>query len=459
MRFATRPPIPRFTQAVATTDTSLWVSEYGWIRSGRSNRCLPRGDLELKEADFESLECLLEAAELDEGRDALPIRYVRRAGVPAFKVENHVGLIRTGGGTHIEILPKLSRDGKPEECRELLLKMLIELEDSPFREAAAADLDAHEMPLFELLLGYFLQRVAELIRRGVARDFVRQEGNLNRLRGKILVRENIRANAANAACFYCEYEEFVADRPVNRLIRGALDKTAGLTRLPRNQQLCRELQAWFEDVPEPEDWRLDFQRIRWDRDVTYYRKAMPVCRLLYERLNPLTRRGENRAVSMLFPMEKVFENYVAARLPRQYPNWRIRLQSGGGCHLVDDHAGRAMFALQPDLLFERGDTRVVADTKWKLIDENDRDRKKKYGISQADVYQLFGYSRKVLGDCERPLVILIYPRHEKFTRSLPEFAYEIGGSSLLVVPFDLEDDKLLWPEGKWPLSNMEAVLD
>jgi len=352
-------------------------------------------------------------------------------------------LIRTPTGEQIEVLPKLSRLSTAEESRHLLVKMLIELEDSPFSEAAVADLQAYRMPLFELLLRYYLDQVGHIVRRGIARSYVSRRGNLKQLRGKILLSENTRRNVANAARFYCEYEEFMADRPINRLIRSGLQITAKLTKEPKNQQLCREHLGWFDEVIATDDWRADFRRVRWDRNVQHYKKAIVPCRMLHEHLNPLTQQGRNRAISMLFPMERVFEDYVAARLRRQLRNWKVETQKQGH-YLVDDHSGQRIFALRPDLLLTRGPDRVVADTKWKLIDE--RNRSNKYGISQTDVYQLFGYCKKILQDSGSDEVWLIYPMHDNFRHPLGEFIYEKGGGTLRVLPFDLTAGLLRRPE-------------
>ena len=199
-------PISRSTPVLTTSESTLWVSEHGWILCGQSNRCLHGGNLELGREDFHSLETLLEDSRQDDERGTLPLQYCLRHGRPAFKVQNQVGLIRTGSDQQIEILPKLSRHGTAEQSRRILVRMLIELENSPFSEAVAADLDIHRMPLFDLLMRYYLDQVAMLVRRGIARSYVQRQGNLSQLRGKILVRENIRHNAANAARFYCEYE-------------------------------------------------------------------------------------------------------------------------------------------------------------------------------------------------------------------------------------------------------------
>ena len=232
----------------------------------------------------------------------------------------------------------------------------------------------------------------------------------------------------------------MADRPINRLIKSGLQITARLTKLPRSQQICRELLDWFDEVRPPRDWRAEFRQIRWDRNVRHYRKAMPPCRMLHERLNPLTRQGTNRAIAMLFPMERVFEDYVGACLRRQFRGWRIETQKQGR-YLVDNHAGRPIFALRPDFVLTRKDQTIVADAKWKLIDENDRTNK--YGISQADMYQLHAYSTKILKGNETSEVWLIYPAHDRFSEPLGQFELESPHRILRVLPFDLERGQIL----------------
>ena len=146
---------------------------------------------------------------------------------------------------------------------------------------------------------------------------------------------------------------------------------------------------------------------------------------------------------MLFPMEKVFEAFVTAKLRHQLPFWRVSDQAKGKA-LVDDHRGSRMFNLIPDLLFTQQPRKLIGDTKWKLIDSSNRG--KKYGISQSDIYQLFGYSRKYLKEQHFREVLLIYPRSDTFREPLKPFWYTEETEVLYVVPYDLDNEKLILPE-------------
>ncbi len=422
----------------------LWVSEHGRIWKGRNNAVLPDGDLWLNAETFEAFLTLLDAQDED-SPDLEPFfTYARPQGEECLKVQNYVGVVSADTGVQVEILPKISKSMTPEAARDLLIRMLIELEDSPFREGTAADLQAYDMPLFEVLLRLFIDHVVDIVRKGIARTYVAHEDNLIYLRGKLQLTEHIRRNSYNSARCYCSYDEYEIDRPINRLIRAALEVVARLAREPENQQRCRELLFWFDRVEPSKNVQLDFRRMQRDRLIQHYAPAMPLCRLILERLNPLTQEGDRRAIAMLFPMERVFEDFVAAKLPSQLSSWRVHTQVSGQS-LVERHIERAFFGLIPDLEFVRGPTRLIGDTKWKLLDQNDRG--KNYGISQSDIYQLFAYSRKFLKGQPFQEVYLIYPATDDFTAPLRPFWYQEQKEVLYVVPFDLQAERLLLPEG------------
>lgn len=423
----------------------LWVSEHGRIKRGDSNRNLESGDLQLCSADFKDLLSLLDITDADAPDYEPIVKYAQPGGKPQLTVQNYVGVIRTRRGVQVEILPKLSKrsDEDAQTSRRLLIKMLLELEDSPFREGTAAELEVYEMPLFEFLMRLFVNQVITIVRKGIARAYVPRKDNLIYLRGKLQLAEHIRRNSSGSIRTYCEYDEYEANRPINRLIKAALGIVSRESLESATQQLCRELLYSFDEVPESKNHRLDYQRMQKDRLIQHYMPAMPACMMILEHLNPLTREGDRQTVSMLFPMEKVFEDYVAAKLPQQLRQWRIRTQTTGQA-LVEKHLGRKIFNLRPDLELSRGGKRIIADTKWKLI--NQRDRGNRYGISQGDIYQLFAYSRKYLADQGLREVYLIYPLSETFSTPLKPFWYEENKDVLHVVPFDIESEKLVLPE-------------
>jgi 5-methylcytosine-specific restriction enzyme subunit McrC len=294
----------------------LSVAEYGRIFKSDADLSLDDGNLRLTAEHFGSLLTILDNEDEDAPDYSRVLTYLRPRGQEQLRVQNYVGVVRLDDGVQIEVLPKISKNLDRRSARRLLIKMLVELVDSPFFEGTAADLEAHDMPIFELILRCYLEQVTT-IGKGIARTYVTKQDNLVFLRGKLQMAEHIRRNSYNATRVYCEFDEYDADRPINRLIKGALSIVSKLSRDATNQQRCRELLFWFDGVPATVDPRTDLQRMQRDRLIQHYAPAMPLCKLILFGLNPLTQQGENQVISMLFPMETVFEAYVAAKLPLQ----------------------------------------------------------------------------------------------------------------------------------------------
>lgn len=167
-------------------------------------------------------------------------------------------------------------------------------------------------------------------------------------------------------------------------------------------------------------------------------------RLILDEESPLTGTGGHRAPSLLFPIEAVFEAFVAKHLARQLPRPLVLKTQARSHHLVR-HREQNWFRLKPDLLIrEAGRDALVLDTKWKLLDGLKANGTDKYGLSQGDFYQLQAYGQSYLdgqGD-----VVLIYPKTAAFDQPLPVFEFpKSEGLRLWVLPFCLTSRRLAVP--------------
>lgn len=114
----------------------LTVSEYGRIQISDRDESKDDGDLLLTKRHFRSLMSLLETEDDDESPEYSPVfTYLRPMGEEQLRIQNYVGVIRLGDGEQIEVLPKISKKIDRDKARDLLIKMLVELESSPFSKA------------------------------------------------------------------------------------------------------------------------------------------------------------------------------------------------------------------------------------------------------------------------------------------------------------------------------------
>lgn len=387
-----------------------------------------------------------QALRVAEAGETAWLRLSQRRGRRAVLVASFVGVIRTPDGYQIEVLPKVGKTigGGDGEARQLLIEMLRCLGGFRHIQTDSAKLVATRMPLLEVFIGEFLRAVEHLVKRGLRSDYNPQQDNLFALRGKLQMATHLRRNACRRDRFFAEFDEFSPNRPENRLLHAALRRALAWTASQTNQQLARELCFVFVEVPVSEQPSTDFQRMRLDRGMAHYDGALAWARLILEDESPLTGAGGHRAPSLLFPMEAVFEAFVAKHLARQLgQGFALRAQTRS-LSLVR-HLEQDWFCLKPDLLVQASKVnRLVLDTKWKLIDAQQATSSDKYGLDQGDFYQLHAYGQNYLdgqGD-----VVLIYPRTDAFNKALPVFEFpKSPGLRLWVLPFCLHDKCLILP--------------
>ncbi|HET7370404.1 MAG TPA: McrC family protein [Gammaproteobacteria bacterium] len=386
-----------------------------------------------------------EALRLAGGSQESWLRLTQRHGERAVQVTHFVGVLQAPDGFRIEILPKTGRDTTPERARGLLVRMLKCLIAFRHIRARDADLDIVAMPLLEVFIQEFLQATNMVVKRGLRRDYVARQENLYVLRGKVLVDRQIARNLVHRERFFTEHDEFLPDRAENRLIYTALRTVLKMSRSHDNQRLARRLGAAFAGVPVAMNTEHDIRRIRLDRSMAHYKPALEWAKLILRQLSPNPGPGRHPAPSLLFPMDALFEAYVAKHMARQLQTgWRIKAQASDRYLVM--HMKQRWFRLKPDLLVKnRYGNRMVLDTKWKLLDAKKDNGREKYGLGQADFYQLYAYGRYYLGG--RGDVVLIYPKTDSFSAPLPAFHVpDSEGMKLWVAPFCLESAELRFPE-------------
>ena len=321
--------------------------------------------------------------------------------------QNYVGLIQTRHGHQIQILPKIdfsvSKDKAQisHDTRRIFLKMLRSMKDFPGKVFNDATMSVDRMNLYEMFIHMYLQDVRQLVKNGLKSAYIKKEENLPYYKGKLLVNQNIKQNLVHKERFYVSYDEYSINRPENRLIKSTLLKLLNLTGNSENAKMSRQLLASFEMVDISTNFEKDFTRVVIDRTTKDYEKLMKWSRVILFNKSFKTFSGESQSRALLFPMESVYENYVAQKVKKAFipEGWSVKTQERG-FYLFEEPTKQ--FALRPDIVMRKGNRTVIMDTKWKTLIDNPA---RNYGISQSDMYQMYAYSKKY----RTPEIWLLYP--------------------------------------------------
>jgi len=361
-------------------------------------------------------------------------RLLQVEGRQSLKWDSYVGVVETPCGTRLEILPKhTEQDYCEKSSRALLCKMIQHSLNLKPRKASVANLELFDAPLSEWVMEQFLAELDHLFKRGLRSDYLRVEEQQYFLRGQLNVVAQMRQPLGRQHCFQIRHDVFVPDRPENRVLKFALERVCKLTQHPDNWRLAHELRSLLAEVPTSNRPENDLCCWSNERLMAHYRAVKPWCELILNEQMPFAVAGRWHGISLLFPMEKLFERYVEGWLRTSLsPGSTLRSQARSE-HLCQ-HDDKSMFRLEPDFLVSQGNREWVLDTKWKRIDAGSRD--KNYGLAQSDFYQLFAYGQKYLKKNAGELV-LIYPSHSAFSKALAPFDFD-DGLRLHVLPFDLD---------------------
>lgn len=424
--------------------TPVTVREYAWLGVDPGTHSLDYG--KVSESAFGYL------CRLSEDFSRTGARLAQLNGRRQLRLDNYVGVVRTPCGTTIEVLPKIhGASDSISASRELLRKLIGAALSLPVREVGEASLQSFEAPLSEWVIRQFLGHLELLVKRGVRFDYLTVEEELPYLRGRLNLDAQLRQPPGRAHRFQVRHDDYLADCPENRLLRKALDRCRRSTSDPENWRLAQELTFRLAEVTASTDQAADFLSWRDGRLMGHYRAVKPWCKLVLTREQPLAVFGATEGLSLLFPMQRLFEGYVAAWFRRRVAAGTT-VRTPAASESLCTHDGNPMFQLEPDIYVTRESERWILDTKWKALESTDRANK--YHLSQTDLYQMFAYGHCYLGGAGA--MALIFPRHEGFREPLAPFDFG-GGLVLHVLPFDLERDELIGAERLGlPFNTKEA---
>lgn len=460
-------------------DKLIVISEYGSIEERRDGYYSDNGQ-ELPRKSFENLWEFSHADNtLFPDIDKIFSKTISR-GRRRIQAKNHVGTIQTADGTIIEILPKIYRSSGREEtdkniCRQVFLKMLSALKSkhaATFQETGLFTLT--DFPILEVYISNYIYEAELLFQEGLGRNYVSSEGNKRYLKGKLILHEHIRKNSLDQSRFYIKYTNYEEKIAQNRIVVSTLNRLQKITTSTKNAARINMLLDLLAEIPPSSDIPGDLNIAKnADRMMDRYKKIIGWSEaiLLGEGFTTFSGKCINQA--LLFPAEKLFEDFVAKLFKdffhQRTKDYEVHTQHAA-YYLVDKQGNRGRFRLKPDIFIDAPQTEypfktyqsIIIDTKWKNLNQDQPE--KNYLIDIKDMYQLFAYGKKYSAHHQSevhipaiPKLVLIYPCSSKFHVPLEDYVFDnvehSYGLRLQVEPFDLTTSHVSY------MNQISEILD
>ncbi len=266
-----------------------------------------------------------------------------------------------------------------------------------------------DQPL-EFVISSFVQTCGRLIKKGLHRSYEIHNDDISFLRGKLLLKNQIRNDLKFNMKFNCEYDEFTSNNLENQIILYTLKMCKILTKFPqrkiRIQKLIHQIDSQIGDKQISVD---NFRKIQYTRLNSRYRKPHDLAKLIIKNIGikNLKYQKTRFIVPFFVPMPKLFEKFLEnlffnyhqkdllVKGQKRFQAWYKdgRPQGDGG--------------IKPDiLLYKDNQIFFIIDAKYMK------------DVKESQKYQIafyLNYLKKSIGH-----VILPYEEIEDYDLSVPE---------------------------------------
>ena len=300
--------------------------------------------------------------------------------------------------------------------------------------------------IYEMFITMFIQYTDKLIHRGLKSQYIPKEENQYFLKGKLRFNQHIKENYIHKERFYVEFDEYMPDRVENRLLKSTIQLLLKKTKDYENKRALRQQLFIFDEVKLSSSYDIDISKINLHRGMEYYDMPLRFAKVFLKYKSFTSLRGKDNVFALLFPMEKVFENYIEFVLnnSKEFLNIDKVLVNGGKNEYLLSNETCEMARLQPDYLLKMKDGKdIITDAKWKLLESKEIENKgcETVNISSGDVYQIFSYLHFYNA---RNTAYLFVPKIGELKQM--EFDYNVNQSyiqtetkRIKIIPIDLKE--------------------
>ena len=406
----------------------------------------------VKSLNLESRRALSEAAahwKTAHRLNALPLEWSGADGC-TLSARQWVGVVEVEGA-RVEIYPKLDKallaGAAPDKAiaDSTLRALLPLLEAAQFGDwvetgdAALGETQLSFVDVWALLLG---RHLSVELRRGVVSQYQHQRDDLPGVRGKIAVSRQVGALFNRMDRIACEWDEFSADTPFNRLLKCACLEVRKRAAHPVARGLLGDCAFILDEVATvaPAIALRQTERLIWTRGARRYRASFELARRLLAGISPELEGGAANSWAFLVDMNAVFEGFCRAALEA-----KLGVVVGEQVNLGTLFRAPNRAHQIADFVWTYQNARWIGDAKWKLLGDKtpqieETEFVKAGAISPADARQLSVYAlllREQENLAAVPATVLLYPTLNRAATS--QRLHSWNGADLHLWPVRVRD--------------------
>ena len=314
--------------------------------------------------------------------------------------QNFVGTILLDD-IQIDILPKIPLVENNIEAEKIrFLEILQNIDYFKEKIFSNSKIKIIDTSILELFIHLFIEEVEKIVKKGLIYKYVDKNENLNVFKGKLDINNHIKYNFSHKERFFMKFDEFSVNSLENIIIKLTIQKLKKVSINPKNKENLNKIGHYFENVIILENSIENLKYLTFDRMNDYYKNAIQWAKIfLNNQSSSIFSTNNGEIPSILFPMETIFENYIANKLvniiqEKSYNQLAIKVQDNScsifsSISLNNVKIDNNILRIRPDIVIKNKDAKeiFILDTKWKILNKLDD----KFKISTEDVYQMLAY--------------------------------------------------------------------
>ena len=314
--------------------------------------------------------------------------------------QNFVGTIPLDD-IQIEILPKIPLVENNIEAEKIrFLEILQSIDYFKEKIFSNSKIEITDTSILEIFIYLFIEEVEKILKKGLIYKYVDKNRNLNIFKGKLDINSHIKYNFSHKERFFMKFDKFLMDSLENIIIKLTIQKLKKVSINPKNKENLNKIGHYFENVSILENSIENLKCLTFNRMNDYYKNAIQWAKIFLDnQSSSIFSTNNGKMLSVLFPMETIFENYIANKLvniiqKKISSELLIKIQDSS-CSIFSNislnniEIDNNLLRIRPDIVIKNKNTKeiFILDTKWKVLNKLDE----KFKISTEDIYQMLAY--------------------------------------------------------------------
>ena len=222
--------------------------------------------------------------------------------------------------------------------------------------------------LFSLLLCMLLKRE---VKRGIHREYINIDDELETIRGKINLNQTINRNSLVRKKIYCEFDEYSDNCLLNQIIKTTLFYLLKSNKIGDNtKDEIKRILNYFLTVKLIDIKTIKWDQVKFNRNNLSYKYIVDLCRLILKGLIVSDKNGNNKFKEFLDDarISAIYENFIKAYFRKHYPELKA---SSRKLYLIDKPVMNIPM-MKTDITLEYDDRMLIIDAKFynKILKEN-----------------------------------------------------------------------------------------